>query len=133
MTNQKDIQRKIFNLTEGIRKNPEGGTINLTGCVNRYTVGAKTILQCKLEYYISDVEHYKRKLYDELFKNYISEEFPINYDTLGWWVSDSWLYIDLGFRMSDKHDAIKFASFNNEIAIWDNREEKEILTNNYNL
>ena len=59
-------------------------------------------------------------------------EYPIVFDTLGYWVDDKdLLYVDLGFRFSDIYDALKFASFNGEIAIWDNLHGNEINVSEY--
>ena len=62
MRNQKDINRRIYQINELMDKNIEGGTVNLTGNINRFTVGAKTIFACKLKYFISDREHYNRRI-----------------------------------------------------------------------
>ena len=131
MRNQKDIQRKIYQLFDLMNDNVEGGTINLTGNINRFTVGAKTIFACKLKYFNADRDHYKRRIEEVLTANYLFTENPIPFDTLGYWVNNDEIFVDLGFRFSDFNDAIKFGSFNNEIAIWDNREGKEINVNNY--
>ena len=45
MRNLKDINRKVYNLNDLMNDNIEGGTVNLTGNINRYTIGAKTIFQ----------------------------------------------------------------------------------------
>lgn len=137
MRNKKDIDRKLFYLSNEMDKNISGGTINLTGCIDRYTVGAKNIFTCNLEHFESDRVHYLKRIEEELKDNYLFLEFPIEFDTLGYWVDNSnkkpLLYVDLGFRMSDKSSALKFASFNGELAIWDNKNQKEILVNNYKL
>jgi len=133
MKSNKTINRVITNLMNGIKIKPEGGSVNLTGCTNRYTVGAKTIVKCLFRNWRFDDEFYSDKIYKELFNNYISKEFPVSYDSIGWWINDETIYIDLGFRFSDKSDALKFAQFNGEIAIYDNKAQKDILVNNYNL
>ena len=135
MRNLKDINRRIYNLNELMNNNIEGGTVNLTGNINRYTIGAKNIFKCKLEYFNQDREHYNRKISDVLINNYMESEFPTVFDTLGYWVNQEkgidWIYVDLGFRFSDLNDALKFASFNNELSIWDNLHGKEIEVNKF--
>ena len=65
----------------------------------------------------------------------MESEFPVPFDTLGYWVNfengNHYIYVDLGFRFSDLNDSLKFGSFNNEISIWDNKEQKEIKVNKY--
>lgn len=135
MRNLKDINRRIYNLNELMNQNVEGGTVNLTGNINRYTVGAKTIFRAKLEYFNSDREHYNRRISEVLIENYLNSEFPIPFDTLGYWVNEErgshYIYVDLGFRFSDLNDALKFGSFNNEISIWDNLHQNEINVNKF--
>ena len=133
MKNLKDINRKIYNLNDLMLENIEGGTVNLTGNINRYTIGAKTIFRAKLEYFNEDRKHYNRRIAEVLIENYMNSEFPVPFDTLGYWVNEEqgshYIYVDLGFRFSDLNDALKFASFNNELAIWDNKQNKEIKVN----
>ena len=135
MRNLKDINRKVYNLNELMTNNIEGGTVNLTGNINRYTVGAKNIFRAKLEYFNEDRQHFNRRIAQVLIENYMNSEFPVPFDTLGYWVNQEkgshYIYIDLGFRMSDLNDTLKFASFNNEISIWDNQEQKEINVNKF--
>jgi len=135
MKNKKDINRVIFNLNESMNNNIEGGTINLTGNINRYTIGAKNIFRAALEYFNADREHFNRRIEEVLTANYMFYEFPTPFDTLGYWVNFEkgrhYIYVDLGFRFSDLNDALKFAKLNNEYAIWDNQENKEINVNKY--
>ncbi len=135
MRNQKDINRKIYNLNELMNNNIEGGTVNLTGNINRFTIGAKNIFRAKLEYFNQDREHYNRRIEEVLASNYLFTEFPIPFDTLGYWVNEekgaNYIYVDLGFRFSDVNSALKFASFNNELSIWDNLQGEEIKVNKY--
>ena len=134
MRNLKDINRKIYNLNDLMNDNIEGGTVNLTGNINRYTIGAKNIFRARLDYFNEDRKHYNRRIAEVLISNYMEAEFPVQFDTLGYWVNfengNHYIYVDLGFRFSDYSDAIKFASFNNEISIWDNLQGKEIKVNN---
>jgi len=132
MRNQKDIDRKLFHLYNMMKENISGGSLNLTGNINRYTVGAKELFNCKVDYFHQDPQHYLKRIEEELKSNYLFYEFPVNFDTLGYWVSDTgYLFVDLGFRMSDLNDALKWASFNGEIAIWDNLHGKEINVNQF--
>lgn len=126
MRNLKDIKRKINYLNNLMDENIQGGTVNLSGNINRYTIGAKTIFACKLKYFNSDREHYNRKIEEVLIENYMYANTPIQFDTLGYWVNNDEIFVDLGFRFSDYSDSMKFAQFNNELAIWDNLHNKEI-------
>jgi len=136
--NKKRIKLLAKILDEKIKGNKYGGTINLSGCVNRYVVGAKEITVCLYKYYESDSDYYvKNHIIKELEKNYIDNPKQIDYDSVGWWtITDDagkeWLYIDLGFRFSDKFDAIKFAQFNGELAIFDMEEQRDIMTASIN-
>jgi hypothetical protein len=136
---QNDLNRKIFNLNQMIERNHQGGAINMTGNTNRFTVKAKTIFSCKFEYYKSDVKHYNRKIYDVLFENYMNREYPVLFDTIGYFTrlerGSLYLYVDLGFRMSDLNDALKFAQYNlclpHKPTLWDNLNQKEINVYKY--
>ena len=137
--NKKRIKLLTQLLEERIIKNPQGGTINISGCLNRYIVGAKELTVCHYKYFEQDSAYYIREqVIKALEQNYIDNPKKIDYDSIGWWTIEQenkmshnikWLYIDLGFRFSDKFDALKFAQHNGEIAIYDTKENKEIFVN----
>ena len=127
MTNLTDINRVVTRFKTTFSANKDGGNINLTGCLNRYTIGAKNIFTCLVEHFNFDSAFYTHLVTKELTKNYLTNDKVINYDTLGYWVDNGKIYVDLGFRFSDKSDALKFAQFNGELAIWDNEKNQEII------
>ena len=77
--NKKRIKLLTQLLEERIIKNPQGGTINISGCLNRYIVGAKELTVCHYKYFEQDSAYYIREqVIKALEQNYIDNPKKID-------------------------------------------------------
>lgn len=91
-------------------------TYDITGVNRRYVVGVKTLFMGKnpsIQYNL---------IYDDLLN------LDNNFDSLGGWLDSETgiYYVDYSLQFDNVFDALSVARENNEIAIWDSLEDKEI-------
>lgn len=123
----KNIGRHISGLTEYINKNPDGFTINLKGkpATSGYVVSpykGKEVVLNKVD---------EKSLEFFLLNNY--DLLKQEGNNLGGWLNkqNGKFYLDISRVVDNVDDAIGYAAYNDQIAIFDIKNSKEINTKNF--
>jgi hypothetical protein len=112
-----------------VLNNRIGGTFKVCGtkvnCINGYFVSLK-------KGFIIPTEFFLNVKYPVVALSYSMEKlFGLNgnsqFDFIGYWVSNGLVYIDCTIHVRTKKEASKLGRLNNQIAVWDCKNNKEII------
>ena len=108
MTKQQNIINKI--------NAKQDFTVNLTNQSKRYIVGVKNLF----------TGSNPSTQYETIYKDIMNPE--AKFDSVGGWLDkDSMIYfVDYSMQLDNLSDALQLAKENNELAIWDSLDNKEI-------
>ncbi len=109
---------------EMIHKGETGGTIKLSDSNAPYIVGVKNVEKLNWNFWQNKLGSCKNLLMASLE----NEDFT-KYDTLGFWLdyNTDLMYFDFGIRFENLNDALKVGKLLGELAIWDNKNNCEII------
>lgn len=105
-----------LSLTGGFSYNTTTGESNPT---TGYMVSLRN---CEQMFYFDDFENKDIKNYFVCHVNVLSDESSF----LGGWVNENQVYLDVSINIPNLEDAIYYGMYNNQIAIWDCANAKEI-------
>jgi RNAse (barnase) inhibitor barstar len=101
-----------------------GFSYNVTTGESNPTTGYMVSLRdCERQFYFDDFENKDIKNYFARYVNSLSDETAF----LGGWVHDNRVYLDVSINIPNLEDAIYYGMHNDQDAIWDCANNKEII------
>jgi hypothetical protein len=101
-----------------------GFSYNTTTGESNPTIGYMVSLRdCEQQFYFDDFENKDIKNYFFRYVHSLSDENSF----LGGWVHDNKVYLDVSINIPNLEDAIYYGMYNDQDAIWDCANNKEII------